>query len=241
VAASRRSLTALSGRSRGVSRAALDFLVEGGRAAWAFLYDVARGAYSLDDLIRWGGYVVLVAIVFTETGLLIGFFLPGDSLLITAGLVAATGALDIWWLNVVLIVAAIVGDSVGYAIGYRAGPRIFRREQSLLFRPSHVERTRQFYARHGAKTIVIARFVPIVRTFAPVVAGVGQMEYRKFLLYNVAGGVGWVTSMTWAGYLLGQTIPNIGDHIHVVVVVVILLSLIPIAVELYRERRRRSA
>jgi membrane-associated protein len=219
----------------------LDVVSEALSTAWTFIYDVARGAYSLDDLIRWGGYVLLVAIVFAETGLLIGFFLPGDSLLITAGLVAATGALDIWWLNALLIVAAIVGDTVGYAIGYRAGPRIFTREQSLLFRPSHVERTRQFYARHGAKTIVIARFVPIIRTFAPVVAGVGQMEYRRFVFYNVAGGVGWVTSMTWAGYLLGQTIPNIGDHIHVVVVIVIVLSLIPIAVELYRERRRRSA
>jgi membrane-associated protein len=219
----------------------LDVLSEWLGAAWAIVYDIARGTYSLDDLVRWGGYVILVAIVFTETGLLVGFFLPGDSLLITAGLVAATGALDIWWLNGLLIVAAVVGDSVGYAIGYRAGPRIFTREQSLLFRPSHVERTRQFYERHGAKTIVIARFVPIVRTFAPVVAGVGQMEYRRFLIYNVAGGVGWVTSMTWAGYLLGQTIPNIGDHIHVVVAVVIVLSVIPIGVELYRERRRRSA
>jgi membrane-associated protein len=219
----------------------LDLVSEGLRAGWAIVYDIARGAYSLDDLVRWGGYAVLVAIVFTETGLLVGFFLPGDSLLVTAGLVAATGALDIWWLNALLIVAAVVGDSVGYAIGYRAGPRIFTREKSLLFRPSHVERTRRFYERHGAKTIVIARFVPIVRTFAPVVAGVGQMEYRRFLTYNVVGGVGWVTSMTWAGYLLGQTIPNIGDHIHVVVAVVIVLSLVPIAVELYRERRRRSA
>jgi membrane-associated protein len=236
-----RCLIARSVRSRGGSSAALDALSEASSAAWAFAYDVVRGAYSLDDLVRWGGYVILVAIVFTETGLLVGFFLPGDSLLITAGLVAATGVLDIWWLNALLSVAAIAGDSVGYAIGYRAGPRLFTREQSLLFRPSHVERTRQFYARHGAKTIVIARFVPIVRTFAPVVAGVGQMEYRRFLLYNVAGGVGWVTSMTWAGYLLGQTIPNIGDHIHVVVVIVIVLSLIPIAVELYKERRRRSA
>ena len=214
---------------------------DGLRAAWAFGWDIARGAYSLDDLIRWGGYVVLVAIVFTETGLLIGLFLPGDSLLITAGLVAATGALDIWWLNVLLIAAAVVGDSVGYGIGYRAGPRIFTREESFLFRPSHVERTRRFYERHGAKTIVIARFVPIVRTFAPVVAGVGQMEYRRFLFYNVAGGVAWVTSMTWAGYLLGHTIPNIGEHIHVVVAIVIVLSLVPIGVEFYRERRRRSA
>ena len=137
--------------------------------------------------------------------------------------------------------AAVVGDSVGYAIGWRAGPRLFTRPKSLLFNPAHIERTRAFYARHGAKTIVIARFVPIVRTFAPVVAGVGQMEYRRFIFYNVAGGVGWVTSLTWAGYLLGQTVPNIGDHIHIVVAVVILLSLIPIVVELVRERRRRSA
>ena len=205
------------------------------------LSGVLSGRYALDDLVRWGGYVVLVAIVFVETGLLVGFFLPGDSLLITAGLVAATGSLNIWWLNVLLVAAAILGDSVGYAIGWRAGPRLFTRPKSLLFNPRHIDRTRAFYARHGAKTIVIARFVPIVRTFAPVVAGVGQMEYRRFLFYNVAGGVGWVTSMTWAGYLLGQAVPNISDHIHVVVVIVILLSLIPIAVELVRERRRRSA
>ena len=202
---------------------------------------LVSGRYGLDDLVRGGGYVVLFAIVFTETGLLVGFFLPGDSLLITAGLVAATGTLNIWWLNGLLAAAAIAGDSVGYAIGWRAGARLFTRPRSLLFNPRHVERTRAFYARHGAKTIVIARFVPIVRTFAPVVAGVGEMEYRRFLLYNIAGGVGWVTSMTWAGYLLGQAVPNIGDHIHILVAVVILLSLIPIAVEVVRERRRRSA
>jgi membrane-associated protein len=202
---------------------------------------LATGRHSLDDLVRWGGYVVLTAIVFTETGLLVGFFLPGDSLLITAGLVAATGHLNIWWLNGLLIVAAIVGDSVGYSIGRRLGPRLFTRPKSLLFNPRHVERTRIFYERHGARTIVIARFVPIVRTFAPVVAGVGEMQYRRFILYNVAGGIGWVTSMTWAGYLLGQAVPNISDHIHIVVGIVILLSLIPIAVEVVRERRRRSA
>jgi len=205
------------------------------------LSGVLSGRYALDDLVRWGGYAVLVAIVFVETGLLVGFFLPGDSLLITAGLVAATGSLNIWWLNVLLVAAAILGDSVGYAIGWRAGPRLFTRPKSLLFNPRHIDRTRAFYARHGAKTIVIARFVPIVRTFAPVVAGVGQMEYRRFLFYNVAGGVGWVTSMTWAGYLLGRTVPNINEQIHVVVIIVILLSLIPIVVELVRERRRHSA
>ncbi len=205
-----------------------------------FLYDLATGMYSLDALIRWGGYIGLVLIVFTETGLLVGFFLPGDSLLITAGLVAATGALNIWWVNVLLVIAAVVGDSVGYAIGARMGPRLFTRPKSLLFNPRHVERTRAFYARHGAKTIVIARFVPLVRTFAPVVAGVAGMEYRRFLLYNVAGGVGWVTSMTWAGYLLGQTVPNINEHIHIVVAIIIVLSLIPIAMEILKERRRRS-
>jgi len=206
-----------------------------------FLLGVATGAYALDDLIRWGGYLVLVTIVFTETGLLVGFFLPGDSLLLTAGLVAAAGGLNIWWLNVLLIVAAVSGDSVGYAIGARIGPRLFTREKSLLFNPAHVERTRRFYARHGAKTIVIARFVPIIRTFAPVVAGVGTMAYRRFLFYNVAGGVGWVTSMTWAGYLLGRAIPNIGEYVHVVVIIVIVLSVIPIVVEIVRERRRRAA
>jgi membrane-associated protein len=206
-----------------------------------FLFDLVAGRYALDDMVRWGGYTVLVAIVFTETGLLVGFFLPGDSLLITAGLVAAAGGLNIWWLNALLAAAAIAGDSVGYAIGARIGPRLFTREKSRLFNPRHVERTRQFYARHGAKTIVIARFVPIVRTFAPVVAGVGQMRYPRFLFYNVAGGVGWVISMTWAGYLLGQTIPNIDRHIHVVVAVVVVLSVIPIVIEVVRERRRRSA
>ena len=208
------------------------------------LYDLVKALSPdaiIDVAIRWGGYPALFAIVFVETGLLVGFFLPGDSLLISAGLVAAVGALNIWWLNVILIAAAIIGDSVGYAIGRRIGPALFTREKSLLFDPKHVERTRRFYERHGAKTIVIARFVPIVRTFAPVVAGVGQMEYRRFLTYNVLGGVGWVVSMTWAGYLLGQAIPNIRDHMPKVVMIVIVLSVMPIVVELWRERRRRAA
>ena len=211
-----------------------------GNTPLELLYDVVRGTYSLDSLIRWGGYSVLFAIVFAETGLLVGFFLPGDSLLFTAGVVAGTGALDIWWLNGLLSIAAVAGDSVGYSIGRRLGPRVFSRENSLLFNPAHVERTRRFYERHGSKTIVIARFVPIVRTFAPTVAGVGQMEYRRFVFYNVAGGIGWVVSMTWAGYALGQ-FPIIGANLHVVAGVVIVLSLIPIALELLRERRRRPS
>ena len=203
-----------------------------------FLYEILTGAYSLDALIQWGGYILLVAIVFTETGLLVGLFLPGDSLLITAGLLAGAGILNIWWLNALLIAAAIVGDSTGYAIGTRLGPRIFTREKSLLFNPKHVVRTQRFYEKYGPKTIVIARFVPIIRTFAPVLAGVGQMRYRRFVTYNVVGGIGWVASMTGAGYLLGQTVPNISKHMHVLVIVIIVLSCVPIAVEIYRERRK---
>jgi membrane-associated protein len=205
-----------------------------------FLSGILDGSVSLSDLIRWGGYAVLVAIVFCETGLLIGFFLPGDSLLITAGLVAATGVLDIWLLNVLLIVAAIVGDSVGYAIGYRVGPRLFTREDSLLFNRKHLLRTKVFYEKYGGKTIVLARFIPLIRTFAPVVAGIGQMEYRRFLFYNVFGGIGWVVSLTWAGYLLGTLVPDISRYIHVVVVVVIVLSMVPIVVELWKARRKDS-
>lgn len=205
-----------------------------------FLLDLAAGRYALDDLIRWGGYAVLVGIVFTETGLLVGFFLPGDSLLITAGLVAAAGGLDIWLLNTLLIVAAVVGDSVGYAIGFHTGPRIFRKEESRWFSRRHLVRTREFYQRHGGKTIVLARFIPIVRTFAPVVAGVGQMGYRRFFAYNVFGGIGWVVSLTWAGYLLGQAIPNIGQHIHVVVGIVVVLSVLPIGVELWKARAQKQ-
>jgi membrane-associated protein len=203
-----------------------------------FLHGILTGAYSIDALIQWGGYILLVGIVFAETGLLVGLFLPGDSLLITAGLLAGAGSLNIWWLNALLIAAAIAGDSTGYAIGVRLGPRIFTREKSLLFDPKHVVRTQRFYEKYGPKTIVIARFVPIIRTFAPVLAGVGAMRYRRFLTYNVAGGIGWVASMTWAGYLLGQTVPNISKHIHVLVIVIIILSVIPIAVEVYRERRK---
>jgi membrane-associated protein len=205
-----------------------------------YLVHVLTDPAGLYELVRWGGYVALVAIVFTETGLLIGFFLPGDSLLITAGLVAAAGGLDIWLLNVLLSVAAIVGDSVGYAIGYRTGPRIFTREDSRWFSRTHLVRTREFYERHGGKTIVLARFIPIIRTFAPVVAGVGRMEYRRFLAYNVLGGIGWVASLTWAGYLLGQTIPDISRYIHLVIGVVIVLSVIPIGVEWWRARARRD-
>ena len=204
-----------------------------------FLIGLATDPAALHELIRWGGYAALVAIVFTETGLLVGFFLPGDSLLITAGIVAAAGGLNNWILDALLIPAAIIGDSTGYAIGYRAGPRLFRRESSRWFAREHLVRTHEFYERHGGKTIVLARFIPILRTFAPVVAGVGRMTYWRFLAYNVFGGIGWIVSMSWAGYLLGQTVPDIDRHLHVVIAIVVLLSVVPIGVELWKARARK--
>lgn len=194
--------------------------------------------YNVPELVRLGGLIGIVAIVFAETGLMVGFFLPGDSLLVTAGLFAAKGDLDIVWLNVFVIAAAIIGDATGYYIGRRAGQALYNRPNSFLFRREHLIRTHEFYEKHGGKTIVIARFVPIIRTFAPVVAGVGRMQYRQFLTYNVLGGIGWVVSLTWAGYLLGRTIPDIGRYIHIVIGVVIVLSVIPIGVEWWRARRR---
>ena len=197
--------------------------------------------YQFDELIRWGGSTVLVAIVFAETGLLAGFFLPGDSLLVTAGLLASgDGILHIGYLIPLLSAAAIAGDSVGYAIGYHIGPRLFNREDSRFFHKDHVARTQRFYEKYGAKMIVLARFVPIVRTFAPTVAGVGKMRYRTFLLFNVAGGIGWVASTTLAGYWLGRSIPNIERHIHWVIGIVILLSFLPILHEWHSSRQRSS-
>lgn len=197
-----------------------------------FLHEFFSRLYHFEDLIRWGGYVVLVVIVFAETGLLAGFFLPGDSLLVTAGLLAAVdGVLNLWVLTGLLCVAAIVGDTVGYWIGYHVGTKIFSREDSFFFHKDHLERTRKFYEKYGAKTIVIARFVPIVRTFAPTVAGVGKMEYKRFLAYNVIGGISWVISMVFGGYFLGRSIPNIEKQIHWVILIVIFVSFIPIAKE----------
>ena len=205
------------------------------------IHDFFSTVYNVPELIRLAGFYGLILIIFAETGLLIGFFLPGDSLLITAGLFAARGDFNFASLILALIPAAIIGNATGYYIGHRTGTALYNRPDSLLFRREHLRMTHDYYIKHGGKTIVLAQFIPILRTFAPVVAGVGQMEYSRFLFYNVAGGVGWVTSMTWAGYLLGRVIPNIGDYVHVVVVVVIVLSVIPIGIEILRERRRRSA
>jgi membrane-associated protein len=205
-----------------------------------FLWDLFHRIYDVESLVRVGGLAGLAAIVFIETGLLVGFFLPGDSLLVTAGLFAARGDLNVVYLILVLSLAAIVGDTVGYNIGARTGPKLFSRPDSLLFNRKHLISTREFYERHGPFTIVIARFVPIIRTFAPVVAGVGAMEYRRFLAYNVVGGIGWVLVTVLGGYFLGQFVPNIHDHLHKVIAIVIVLSLLPAIIKVARERLRRE-
>jgi membrane-associated protein len=187
-------------------------------------------------LIMWGGYVALTIIIFAETGLLIGFFLPGDSLLVSAGLIASRGILDVWFMCALLSIAAILGQTVGYAIGKTAGPRLFAREDSMFFKRSHLQRAHDFYEKHGGKTIVLARFMPIVRTFVPVVAGAARMRYRPFQIFNVIGGVLWVCGMLMIGYGLGRYIPGIEKHIDKVIILVIALSLAPAVISAWRRK-----
>jgi membrane-associated protein len=196
--------------------------------------------YNVPELVRIAGFYGLILIVFAETGLLVGFFLPGDSLLITAGLFAARGDFDIVTLNLVLIAAAIAGDATGYWIGRRTGQALYSRPDSFFFRREHLRITHDYYERHGGKTIVFARFIPIVRTFAPVVAGVAEMGYARFATYNVVGAIAWVTSMTVGGYALGNLVPDIESRIHYVVAAVIAISLMPPAWAWLKSRRAAS-
>lgn len=188
-------------------------------------------------LIELVGYPGLIAIIFLETGALV-FFLPGDSLLVTAGLYAAKGDLSIWLLNLLLIPAAIIGDATSYYIGAKSGPKLFSRPESRFFKPQHLKRAHDFYLKHGGKAIIIARFMPLVRTFVPVVAGAASMPYRRFAAFNVIGGAAWIISMTLTGYALGNLVPNIGQHIEKVIVIVVLLSISPGLVEYVRARLR---
>lgn len=204
------------------------------------LHELLRHLYNVESIIQWGGLAMICAIIFAETGLMIGFFLPGDSLLVTAGIFAAAGHLDLYSMMILVSLCAIGGDQLGYFIGQKTGPALFTKEDSLLFKRSHILRAQAFYEKYGAKTIVIARFVPVVRTFAPVVAGVGQMNYRRFVTYNVAGGILWVVSMVLTGYLVGAAVPNINEHIHSVIAVVIFLSILPAIIEILRARRSKS-
>jgi membrane-associated protein len=194
---------------------------------------------SPEKVINWGGFTALIIIVFAETGLLIGFFLPGDSLLLTAGLLISQDILkvDILVLNIVLMLAAIIGDTVGYWFGRKTGEKIFSREDSRLFKRKYLLKAQEFYERHGGKAIIYARFVPFARTFAPILAGVGKMDYKKFVAYNVIGGIVWVSSMTLLGYFFGQ-IPVVKNNFEKVVIGVIILSVLPIIIGYFKERKR---
>ena len=196
--------------------------------------------FDLESLIETVGYVGVTLIVFAESGLLIGFFLPGDSLLFTAGLLASEGKLNIGVIAVGCAIAAIAGDQVGYQFGARVGPALFRRPDSRLFKKEYVEKAQSYFDRYGSRTIVLARFVPIVRTFAPIVAGVGSMKWRTFATYNVVGGVIWGAGVSLAGYALGETIPDIDKYLLPIIVLIVVASAIPVAIEVLRARRANS-
>jgi membrane-associated protein len=212
------------------------------------LRDVLNPKIIIETLLAKGGifvYFGLIFIVFAETGLAVGFFLPGDSLLVVAGLFAAAGKLNLAILLSTLFVAAVVGDAVGYLTGARLGPRLFKRQKSLLFRPSHLQKAHAFYEKYGGKTIIIARFVPIVRTFAPIVAGAANMPYRRFVVFNVIGGFLWVFSMILAGYFLGNILKtqfsiDLEEHIEWVIIIVVALSLLPAVIEYLKSRREKT-
>jgi len=212
-----------------------------------FLFDVWRSLTDPDRLIHlltqvitgWYGYLLLAGIVFAETGLLVGLFLPGDSLLFTVGVVAGAGQLDIVRILALLVTASIVGDQSGYFLGYRTGPRIFSRPDSRIFKQDYIKQTQDFYKKHGGKTLIYAKFVPIIRTFAPFMAGVGRMPYGRFLSFNVFGGLGWVVSMTLGGYYLGS-IPIVRLHFEKAVIGIVVLSVLPLAIQFFKARRATS-
>ncbi len=194
-----------------------------------------------ETLIASVGLAGLTLIIFAETGLLIGFFLPGDSLLFSAGLFSAAGHIDVWPMVWTLTAAAIAGDATGYWIGRKLGAKLYDRPDSMLFKRSHLKQTQDFYEKHGGKTIILARFIPIVRTFAPTVAGVAGMTYRSFAVYNVVGAFIWIWSLIFAGFLLGRSVPGIKDYIHFIVVGIVILSVMPIVVKWYQVRRNPAS
>lgn len=196
--------------------------------------------FNVKGLIEWGGTLLVCVIVFIETGFFVGFFLPGDSLLVTAGVFAASGQLHLLELMLLVPLCAIVGDQIGYWIGRKAGQALYRREDSLIFRRRHLQRAHDFYEKYGGKTVIMARFVPIVRTFCPPVAGAAEMAYGRYLAYDIAGGLLWVGSMILGGYFLGRQIPNISDNIHYVIAAVIFLSLLPPIIGFLRSRNSAS-
>jgi membrane-associated protein len=192
---------------------------------------------GLKELIRSGGAPLISAIVFVETGFFVGFFLPGDSLLVTAGIFSAAGVIPLKWLLLPVMLCAIMGDQIGYWIGRSAGAALYRREDSFFFRRSHLQRAHDFYEKYGGRAVILARFVPIVRTFCPPVAGAAMMPYPRYVAFDICGGILWVGAMILGGYALGRSVPNIGERIHYVIAVVILVSVLPVLVSLGRSRR----
>jgi membrane-associated protein len=197
--------------------------------------------FNVKGLIEWGGTLLVCVIVFVETGFFVGFFLPGDSLLVTAGVFAASGQLHISELLLLVPLCAIIGDQIGYWIGRKAGQALYQREDSLIFRKRHLQRAHEFYEKYGGKTVILARFVPIIRTFCPPVAGAAEMSYGRYLAYDVAGGILWGGGMVLVGYSLARQIPNISENIHYVIAVVIFLSLLPPIIGVLRARSSGSA
>jgi membrane-associated protein len=195
--------------------------------------------FDLLAIITTAGYVGLFAIVFAESGLFFGFFLPGDSLLFTAGFLASQGTISIGLLLPLLIIAAISGDSVGYAFGTRVGPKIFTKKESRFFKPAHVTRAHEFFLKYGKKAIFLARFLPIVRTFVPIIAGVAKMPYREFILYNIVGGISWVSSMLLLGYFLGRQVPDAEKYLHPIIIVIIVVSFLPMLNEIRKARKKK--
>lgn len=197
--------------------------------------------YNVQGLIEWGGTLLVCVIVFIETGLFVGFFLPGDSLLVTAGVFSAAGALKIGSLTMLVTLCAIAGDQLGYWIGRRAGAALYARQDSRLFKRRHLGRAHAFYEKYGGKTVILARFMPIVRTFCPPVAGAAQMRYTRYLAFDIVGGCCWGAGLVLVGYFLGSVIPNIGARIHWVIAVVVILSFLPALIGALRTRTRRTA
>ena len=196
---------------------------------------------SPEHLIETFGTIGVLLVVFAESGLLIGFFLPGDSLLFTAGLLASQGKLNFPVILVGTCIAAVAGDQVGYQFGARVGPALFRRPDSRLFKQEYVEKAQDYFNKYGSRTIVLARFVPIVRTFAPVVAGVSNMTWRTFATYNVVGGVLWGAGVTTAGYFLGKTVPDIDKYLLPIIVLIVAISSIPVVLEVIRARKESAS
>lgn len=192
------------------------------------------------EAIANAGIWLIALIVFAESGLLVGFFLPGDTLLVAAGVLAAGGSFPIATTIAAITIAAVIGDNVGYSIGHASGKKLFHKKDGVLFRHEYVERAESFYTKHGGKAIILARFVPIVRTFAPMIAGIGKMDRKKFLAYNIIGGALWATSVTLLGYYIGSKIPNIGNYLEYALLVVILLSLFPALYHIIKEPRSRA-